>query len=525
MDRRSYRKRRMKRNRKLRRFRFNMLVVLLITISIFGFKFIQKNKSVNEAASMETLSKGKINESAHVLVSKAEHKDLGDIESIIEYGTNGLIGAHYPVFGKKNIDEINKKLVNQYIEEFKKNLENNSFRDKDYKYELSIDYEVHKAPDNIISIGFNIVENSSYLAHPDEKLVTKIYDLSKDKEVELDDLMDGEYLKFISQISEKYYKGKETYKDSVDSSQFKDGIYPSTENYSNFILKEDKIVFIFEKYQLFSGNLGTTSVEIPYSDLKDYIKPDLFKAFTKEEGTSKTDIDKDKNKDKEKVDIIIPKRAVDPNKPMIALTFDDGPNKKTTIPILDTLKEYDGVATFFVLGNRVDNNTDILKRMLEEGSEIGNHSYSHKELTKVSSEELTKQIMNTQNAVIDSTGIEPKLMRPTYGSYNDDLKARLKMPLVLWSIDTLDWKSRDAKKVADHVLGNVKDGDVILMHDIYDSTAEAVKIMVPKLIDMGYQLVTVSELFESKGVSFKDGEIYNQYIQDRNQKKLESDAK
>ncbi len=506
MNRGSYRKTRMERNRRFRRIRFYVLIASLITLSVFGFKFIEKNKSTNEAAAMENLSKGEVNDGSHVLAPRVEHKELGDIESIIEYGTNGLVGAHYPVFGKSNIDAINKELVTQYIEEFKNESANSTSGNKDYKYELSIDYEAYSAPNNIISIAFNIVESGSYLAHPDVKIVTKMYDLSGDREVELSSIMNGEYLKFISQISENYFKTDETYKDNIDSPLFKEGIYPSMENYSNFILKEDKLVFIFEKYQLFSGNFGSPSVEIAYSDLKDYIKPELFKVFTGEKNPIKVDIDFDKPI----VDIVVPKRVVDTSKPMIALTFDDGPNKKTTIPILDILKEYNGVATFFILGNRVSNNVDILQRMLEEGSEIGNHSYNHKELTKISSEELRAQIMNTQDVVIDSIGNEPKFMRPTYGSYDDNLKSNVGMPLILWSIDTLDWKSRNSKKVTDHVLENVKDGDIILMHDIYESTAEAVKLLVPELIDRGYQLVTVSELFEARGETLKDGHIYNQ---------------
>ena len=450
MNRRLSRVERMKRNRKLRRIRFYSLIVILVSLS--------------------------------------------------------LIGAHYPVFGKDNIDGINEELVTQYIEEFKSELENNSLEDKNHKSELSIDYEVYSAPNNIISITFNIMENSPYMAHPNERIFTKSYDLSNDREVGLDDIMNGEYLKYISGLSENYFSVDESYKDNIESSLFKEGIYPSIDNYSNFTLREDKLVFMFSKYQLFSGNFGMPSVEIAYSELEDYIRPELFSVFTKGKASGKIDIDSKKPA----VDISVPKRVLDPNKPMIALSFDDGPNKKTTIPILDILKEYDSAATFFILGNRVSNNVDILGRMLEEGSEIGNHSYNHKELTKISSEELAGQIKDTQNAVIDSTGIKPKLMRPTYGSYNDQVKSNVGMPLILWSIDTLDWKSRDAKKVTNHVLENVKDGDIILMHDIYESTAEAVKSLVPELIDRGYQLVTISELFEARGEILEDGGIYSQ---------------
>lgn len=506
MNRRSYRRTRMRRNRRIRRFRFYALIAFLISLSVFGLKFIEKNKGVNEAASMENLSKVKVNNSAHIIAPSEENKDLGDIESIIEYGTNSLIAAHYPILHKSKADLINKELVTGYIKTFKSEIGDNLFPNKNNKYELHIDYETHSAPNNIISIAFNILESASYMAHPNVKVVTKAYDLSNDSEVELSHIMNGEYLKFIAEMSENYFSSDEVYKDNIDSSIFNKGIYPSTENYSNFILKKDKIVFIFKKYQLFSGNFGTPIMEISYSDLKDYIKPDLLKIFTSGENLGNPE----KELEKAVVDINLPNRVIDPNKPMIALSFDDGPNVKTTIPILNTLKEYDSVATFFILGNRVTNNVDILERMLEEGSEIGNHSYSHKQLTKLSSQGLTEQIVNTQNAVIDSIGIEPKLMRPTYGSYDDQLKSRVNMPLILWSIDTMDWKSRDSKKVTDHVLENVKDGDIVLMHDIYDSTAEAVKSLVPKLIDMGYQLVTISELFEARGEILENGQIYNQ---------------
>ena len=399
MNRRLSRVERMKRNRKARRIRFYSLIVILVTLSAIGFKFIGQKKGINEAVSMDKLSKGEVNYSSQVLVPRTEHKDLGDIESIIEYGPKGLIGVHYPTFGKDNIDRINKELVSQYIEEFKSEVESNSFEDDNHNSELSIDYEVYSGPNNIVSINFNIMENSSYMAHPDERIITKSYDLSNDREVGLDDIMNGDYLKHISEISESYFTMDENYKDNIESSLFKEGIYPSMDNYSNFTFKEDKLVIMFSKYQLFSGNFGMPSVEISYSQLKDYIKPELFSVFTKEKASGKTDIDSKKPT----VDISVPKRVLDPNKPMIALSFDDGPNKKTTIPILDILKEYDSAATFFILGNRVSNNVDILGRMLEEGSEIGNHSYNHKELTKISSEELAGQINDTQNAVIDST--------------------------------------------------------------------------------------------------------------------------
>ncbi len=504
MSRIEYRKEKRERRKKIKKIKFYSLIAFLVILNIFGFKFIKKNKNVNEASSMEKLSKAEIKDTRDIRAPRPEHKDLGEIESIIEYDTNALIGVHYPILGKKKIDQTNKDLVRKYIKDFKQELANNSFDDKNHKSELRIDYGTYIGPNNLISIEFDIVEDSSYMAHPDVNVATKIYDLSNDREIELGDIMNEGYLEHISQISEEYFTSNKTYKDNIDVQLFKKGIYPSEENYSNFLLKEDKIVFIFEKYQIFSGNLGISSIEIEYLDLKDYIKPELIPAFTGENNFQETDIDPEKPKN----NIILPKRDVDPNKPMVALTFDDGPNEMITIPILNTLKKHNGAATFFVLGNHVSDNDNILKRMLEEGSEIGNHSYNHKELTKITPKELSEQIINTQNAVSDSTGIEPKLIRPTYGSYDDNLKSKVDMPLILWSIDTLDWKSRDAQKATDHVLANIKDGEIVLMHDIYESTAKAVELLVPQLVERGYQLVTVSELFEARGESLKNGQIY-----------------
>ena len=204
-----------------------------------------------------------------------------------------------------------------------------------------------------------------------------------------------------------------------------------------------------------------------------------------------------------------PIREIDPGKPMVALTFDDGPFPKSTESILDTLKAHDAVATFFVLGNRVSVNGALLSRMLSEGSEIGNHSFNHKQLTTLTLEELQKEIYRTQEAIKEVTGYEPVVMRPTYGSYDEDLRDGVDMPMILWSLDTRDWENRDAGYVCKKVLENVEDGDIILMHDIYVSTANAVKTIVPELKSRGYQLVTVSELHEAKGVALETGKVYH----------------
>ncbi len=205
-------------------------------------------------------------------------------------------------------------------------------------------------------------------------------------------------------------------------------------------------------------------------------------------------------------------RQIDPAKPMVALTFDDGPFPKSTESILDTLKAHDAVATFFVLGNRVSANGALLTRMLSEGSEIGNHSFNHRQLITLTLEELQKEIYKTQEAIEEVTGYEPVVMRPTYGSYDQDLRDSVDMPMILWSLDARDWENRDAEYVYKKVLENVQDGDIVLMHDIYVSTADAVKMIVPELKSRGYQLVTISELYQAKGIDLEAGKVYRRDV-------------
>lgn len=202
-------------------------------------------------------------------------------------------------------------------------------------------------------------------------------------------------------------------------------------------------------------------------------------------------------------------KEIDPDQPMVAITFDDGPSKDYTPIILDVLKENDARATFFVLGNEVKKNKETLVRMVDEGNEIGNHSYNHKDLTSISDYELYQQIVGTDEFIEDITGIKPTVMRPPYGFVNDRISSRIYKPIILWSLDTLDWQNRNTEKICSNILDNVKDGDIILMHDIYGTTADAVKIVVPELVKRGYQLVTVSELNQYRQATMLPGQKYS----------------
>lgn len=201
-------------------------------------------------------------------------------------------------------------------------------------------------------------------------------------------------------------------------------------------------------------------------------------------------------------------RKIDKNKKMVALTYDDGPSIYTP-RILKILKENDSVATFFVVGNRVPTYSDNVKTACDMGCEIGNHTYEHKCLTRLSEAEVRRQISRTNKNVKKVTGQTPVIMRPTGGATNTNVKKWVGMPSIIWSIDTLDWKTRNADSTKRAVLDHVKDGDIVLMHDLYSATATASETIIPELVKRGYQLVTVSELAECRGGMQETGAYFN----------------
>ncbi len=205
--------------------------------------------------------------------------------------------------------------------------------------------------------------------------------------------------------------------------------------------------------------------------------------------------------------------SIDPSRPMIALTFDDGPKTSVTSRILDSLEANGGRATFFMVGSNVNANADVIKRMVAQGSEVANHTHDHKYISKLNAEGIISQIGSTNQKIEAICGVSPVLMRPP-GGYIDarslSVVGNMGMSAIMWSIDTRDWQHRNAQRTIDTVLSQVRDGDIILMHDIYSTTADAAVVLIPELTARGYQLVTVSELAAYRGGA-APGHKYSQF--------------
>ena len=201
---------------------------------------------------------------------------------------------------------------------------------------------------------------------------------------------------------------------------------------------------------------------------------------------------------------------IDPERKAIALTFDDGPSlsEGATQTIIDTLYKYDGNGTFFVLGYRLNEDAnELLKDSISKGNEYGSHTMNHYDLTTLSKDTLVNEVMGVADYFKENFDYEVKMYRPPYGFYNSFVDENITLPAILWELDTNDWSSRDADSVYESVFKYLNNHMILLFHDIYDSTGSALssKGIIERLIDEGYQLVTVSELAKIRGVELTQG--------------------
>jgi len=193
---------------------------------------------------------------------------------------------------------------------------------------------------------------------------------------------------------------------------------------------------------------------------------------------------------------------------LVALTFDDGPRRSTTEELLDGLAERGVRGTFFVIGSQVEGSEDLILRMDEEGHQLGIHTYDHVALTALSAADLAAQVDRTREALRGVLGHNGFLLRPPYGMTDAAARSRAGCPIILWSVDPKDWEDRDRARIVDAVVNEAQDGDIILLHDIYESSVEAALEIVDALHARGFLFVTVDELAQAKHVELEAGEVY-----------------
>ncbi len=395
---------------------------------------------------------------------KQEYKS--NTKTIIEQNTNNLIAINYPLTNIKKIDKQTKNYVNKIYNDFLKQYSKINYPNK--KYELNIDYEYYNFADNYISIILYTHINTSNDELILNDIYNYVYNLKTNQQISITEFIDNNTKNLIFNLL------FENYGNLISMEKITNINYDTL----NFVITDNNLKIIFKGDDICDNYHENLDINIPieyFQELKK-IKPNNQKIINNIKPTI---------------------NYIDINKKVVALTFDDGPSIYTN-EILKTLEQYNCNATFFVLGNKITNHSETIQEMYKKGNEIGNHSYNHRWLTRLSKEEQTEQIKKTQEIIETYTGFTPKYLRPTYGSINQSLRNNTDLEIVLWNVDTKDWKYKKVDTIVNNALKDVKDGSIILMHDTYERTSEAVKILIPKLIENGYQLVTISELQEIK---------------------------
>ena len=379
-----------------------------------------------------------------------DNKKVGEVKNINKDDDKFYQSIYYPSFKDKTLNKIIKETYTAFIK--------NEKPTKDQQDILYMDYsskEIYKQY-IVLEFDFKRVDSETDKETKQTKLFT--YDKNTKKVLTLENCLHGKY------------------KDLLNTMNVKD-IDPKSTNIS---IGKDSFTY-------YPNSDQSKGVEIKYSDNKDYI----LLANKNIPSNVPTGI-------KQPV-----QQTVDKNKKMIAITMDDGPHKTLTQRAMTAFEQYKGRATFFELGQNVEKYPDIVKDVYERGFEISSHTYSHSQLNKLDAPTLDGEIKKTQDAVFKITGYESKLIRPPYGAKNETVISAFTsydLTSVLWDVDTLDWKHRDANYVCDQIVNNAFDGAIVLIHDIHETSIAGLELALPKLADQGYQFVSVSTLYQYKDV-------------------------
>jgi len=276
---------------------------------------------------------------------------------------------------------------------------------------------------------------------------------------------------------------------------------------SNLVIGHERIYFVIEKGMHFPGQIGILSIPLTFSELGDLLILHNNQAYDEVDENDPTGVS-GVFIDTTGVPI---RSSIDPSRPMVALTFDDGPSMHT-IPILETLERYNSLATFFVIGELVERRPEIVIQAFEEGHEILGHSWTHRRLTTMSDAEIKNEIVKTNDVIEAITGFTPNMIRTPFGLVNSRVQSIARetgVAIINWSVDPQDWRLRDADAIYNAIMRSVHDRAIILCHDLRAPTAEAMERVIPSLVERGYQLVTVSELMYFSGKELVPGQVYH----------------
>lgn len=395
----------------------------------------------------------------------------GEMKEVLAYENGVAYGLRYPVCEEEALQTAVQSAAEALLAEWL-----DTFGDTAGEAgTLRIDYE-DGGFGALYSVLFRVEKEADGVTEC--KAVPWVYNKKKGEAVDAENLFaDRAYVEIAEKVNEAVTKN-----DGTAEAGEAESVFVDRESFSAYLLTAEGIRFFYEK------DSEESSVLMSYPELHTYMNVTVGGKVVAETI-----------------------RELDPEKPMIALTFDDGPHYQNTPRLLELLEQYGVRVTFFVLGDRAtwNGSPEALKLMAESGNEIASHTQSHKMLSQLSEEELVAEIAKARDVIYELTGDYPTFIRPPYGSYNDMVKKYACTPLIIWNLDSEDWKTKNKDSIIEQILGEAGDGKIVLCHDIHTCTVDAMEVVIPELIQRGYQIVTVRELLYYKGVELENGAVYH----------------
>ncbi len=453
----------------------------------------------------------------------------------IENDGRSLLHVSFPVTEHDAINARMQKLAHDFIDEFRSTsaeIENAFQEHKNKSGQESSTLVTHFHQHFDVSVAnadvvYFVVTRSRFIGGQSEKALQGfIFDRNSGQELLTSDLFnDLSYLhrlsdlaraelidRVLDNVTQVEFGSEEARNESLRLSfrWIQQGTAPTQFNFDDILFREDGYILVrFDEYQVAPGVGGPLEVEIAAYELADYLRPEIWQLIPLKRPAPPSSPDQGLALDASAALARQPQSAWEegPNcleVLCVALTFDDGPSIYTD-GLLDILKEHGVKATFFVVGQSAKIHSETIRRMDREGHQIGNHTWDHPNLTYLSPEMIREQIRLTDSLISQIIGEAPQHMRPPYAAYNDHVLAATDMPVILWSVDPLDWKDRDSEIVASRIIASPA-GAIILAHDIHRTTIEAVPSIIASLKSKGIHFVTVTELLEPH--TLESGRIY-----------------
>lgn len=438
-----------------------ILIVLALILAVGYIFFLQPNRLLSKTAGATALPPSTI--------TSVQHEQYEHLYHVVEEANDAFtpFTLQYVLTGASLPDA----LLKDYIRELKQQYV--ATADTTVQNHLTVETTVVPYQQSFYSFILHkrVLQQDVQIS---SELKYFFYDATEQKFLTLKQLLehDDNRLASIVELLRTMIAETPAYESLHDAPFMEPSYTPHWSDFDKFSLSNDALTFTFATHR----TPALLEVHIPIHDINAFLAPAYQLPLTKMENT------------------VVPHYVIDTSKKRVALTFDDGPHAVVTPQVLNTLKQYGAKATFYVLGRNVQAHPELAKRIVEEGHEIGNHTWSHPNLVQLSDDAILNEYDRTTEAIHKATGTTPATFRPPYGSTNDRVKSLLPLPSIVWTIDTLDWKHRNADMTVTNVSSALHNNAIILMHDIHQPTADALDRVLAALQAAGYECVTISEL-------------------------------